>query len=252
MIFYPKFVNADALVGEITKDDYALKRPQVLDAESKTPIRGANVIIPIENKIDKTDENGHFKIAPSGRKPVILSIQKDGYRPFSLTLKDGKLDGRVALELQKQSPLSVIVSDDLLHLGDNSFSSNSAGACHIFAPCIGPSFSKDFTVEKITPKTKVYVSIGSVIGIDTVQAMRLGQNNLTSAFSSPVEFFVNKTKIGELKINGDNQKIPIPTKLLNSLSSNTLTVKTGTNKSSRDGIDYDDIQLMNLIVDVKN
>ena len=251
-IFYPKFVNADALIGEVTKEDYALKRPQVVDADSKRPIKDANVLIPSENKIDRTDENGYFKIKPSGQNPVILSIQKDGYRPFSMTLQDGKLVGGVSLELEKKSPLDVVVSSELLHLGDDSFSANSAGACQIFSPCVGPSFTKSFYVGNITPKSKVYVYIGSVIGIDTVQAMRLKQNNLTSAFSSPVEIFVNKTKIGELKINGDNQKIQIPNKLLKSVSNNMLTVKTGTNRTSRDGVDYDDIQLMNLIVNVKN
>ena len=103
----------------------------------------------------------------------------------------------------------------------------------------------------ITPKTKAYVKIGSVIGIDTIQAMKLGQNNLTNAYSTPMEFFVNKTKIGELKINGDNQKSPIPLKVLKPNSNNVLVVKTGEN---RDAIatDYDDVELMNLFIDIRD
>ena len=139
----------------------------------------------------------------------------------------------------------------MMHLGDNSFSENSAGACLINSPCVGPSYSQKFEVKNITPKTKAYVTIGSVIGIDTIQAMKLGQNNLRNASSSPMEIFINNEKIGELKINGDNQKIPIPPNLLRKMASNTLTIKTGMNKSTTTNTDYDDVELMNLFVDIK-
>ena len=75
--------------------------------------------------------------------------------------------------------------------------------------------------------------------------------NLRNASSSPMEIFINNEKIGELKINGDNQKIPIPPNLLRKMASNTLTIKTGMNKSTTANTDYDDVELMNLFVDIK-
>ncbi len=237
-----------ALVGEISKADYKQSRPQVVDKETKLPIENAIVSIPSENKRDYTDKNGLFKITSGSNSPVILSVQKEGYRPFSLTLRDGKLNGNVLLELEKISPLSIVVSNNMMHLGDNSFSEDSAGACLINSPCVGPTFSKSFTANPTSSKL-AYVVIGSVIGIDTVQAMKLGQNNLSHATSSPMEVFVNKQKIGEIKINGDNQKIPIPKNLLQ--KNNTLTLKTGINQATKDSIDYDDVELMNLIVDIQ-
>ena len=249
---YQGYTKADALIGEIRKDEFTNKRPQVIDSVTRLGIKGATVSLPTESKIDKTDENGYFKITPTGKSPVILSVQKEGYRPFSLTLQDGKLTGGISIELEKISPFETVITNELLHLGDNSYSENSSGACQIYSPCVGPSFTKNFYVGKITPKTKAYVWIGSVIGIDTVQAMRLGQNRLTTATSTPMEIFINKTKIGELKINGDNQKIPIPEKFLKKLSDNELTVRTGKNKNAKDYTDYDDVQLMNLIVEVQN
>ena len=168
-----------------------------------------------------------------------------------MTLSDGALKGGVSFELEKKSPFELILSDNLLHLGDNSYSPNSSGACLINSPCVGSSFTKDFSVGNVTNKTKAYVEIGSVIGIDTIQAMKLGQNKLTNAYSTPVEFFVNKTKIGELKINGDNQKIPIPARVLKANATNTLTIKTGENKDAF-VTDYDDIEVMNLIVDIRD
>jgi len=245
-------VFADVLIGEINKDEFKINRPKVVDAVSKMPISGAKVTIPSENKMSETNQEGFFKITPSSNKPLILSVTKDGYRPFSLTITDGKLSSGILLEMKKITPLNIVVSNEFLHLGDNSYSENSSGACQIHSPCVGPSFSKNFKVGQINSNSKAYVFIGSIIGIDTIQAMKLGQNNLSSATSSPVEIFVNKTKIGELKINGDNQKVPIPTKLLKPMSLNNITVKTGVNKAVKDYIDYDDVQIMNLIVDIIN
>ena len=243
--------HSKALLGEVRKQDFKPNRPQVVDKETLSPIGDATVEIPTEGKVDFTDANGYFKIVPNSGKPVILSIKKDGYRPFSLTLQDGAIKGGVVFELEKTSPFELVLSDNLLHLGDNSYSENSSGACLINSPCVGPTFSKEFKVGNITPKTKAYIKIGSVIGIDTIQAMKLGQNRLTNAYSSPMEFYVNKIKVGELKINGDNQKIPIPIKILKPNSNNTLTVKTGQNKEAI-LTDYDDVELMNLFFDIKD
>ncbi len=245
-------VGAKALIGEVSKDEFKLKRPQVVDAQTKMPIADAVVSIPAQSKVDFTNKDGFFKLAPSGNEPIILSIQKEGYRPYSLTIKEGKFNANALFEMQKSSPKSIIVSNEMMHLGDNSYSEKSAGACLINTPCVGPVFTKAFKVGNITPKTRAYVSIGSVIGIDTIQAMKLGQNRLTSAASSPMEIFVNGHKIAELKINGDNQKIPIPLKYLNKNSENTLKIQTGVNQAATDYTDYDDVEIMNLIVDIDN
>ena len=244
-------VYSMALIGEVSKQDFKQNRPQVVDSSTKNPLKDAVVSVPTEGKVDYTDENGFFKITPNSGKPVILSVQKEGYRPFSLTLKDGTLKGGVTFELDKLSPFEIVISDNLLHLGDNSYSPNSSGACLINSPCVGPSFTKEFSVGNISSHTKAYVEIGSIIGIDTIQAMKLGQNKLTNAYSTPVEFFVNKTKIGELKINGDNQKIPIPLKILKPNTNNILVIRTGVNKDALI-TDYDDIEVMNLIVDIRD
>ena len=65
-------------------------------------------------------------------------------------------------------------------------------------------------------------------------------------------FFVNGQKIAELKINGDNQKIPIPLKYLNQNSENILKIQTGINQTVTDYMDYDDVEIMNLIVDIND
>ncbi|MCQ2958088.1 MAG: carboxypeptidase-like regulatory domain-containing protein, partial [Candidatus Gastranaerophilales bacterium] len=107
--------NADALVGEISKDEYRNSLPQVIDNKSKLPINDARVSIPSESKFTKTDSNGNFELSISKNEPVILSVQKDGYRPFSLTIKDGHFAKGLKLEMKKLTPFNLVVSDNLMH-----------------------------------------------------------------------------------------------------------------------------------------
>lgn len=248
-----KVCAQSTLVGEISKADYKnTKTSVVVDSQTKLPIANALVSIPKENKSDYTNSQGVFKLNTSTQGAVILSIQKDGYRPFSLTVSDGKMNELGLLELEKNSLNSTVVSNSLLHLGDDSYSADSAGSCLINAPCVGPVFSQKFSIKKdFKSFTKAYVTIGSVIGLDTIQAMKLGQNQLKYSSSTPLEVFINDKKIGELKINGDNQKLPIPRKILKADNQNVITLKTGINQSMIDGVDFDDVELMNLIVDVQ-
>ena len=61
-------------------------------------------------------------------------------------------------------------------------------------------------------------------------------------------FFVNGSKISELHLNGDNQKVKIPPMLVYN-GKNELTIKTGHNMMETAYIDYDDIEFMNLFIE---
>jgi hypothetical protein len=84
--------------------------------------------------------------------------------------------------------------------------------------------------------------------LDTKLAKSLGQNRIRNAYSSPAEVYFNGNLIGELKINGDGQRIKIPQNLIRSDSKNQLTIKTGQNLMPGAKIDYDDIEIMNLSI----
>lgn len=241
---------AQALVGEISKEDFLKHTPQVIDYESKMPISGALISIPTENKSVFSDSNGNFNIMPKA-KETILMIKKDGYRPYSLTVSSDELSRNFKFEMQKSNAMEIIVEDNLIRLGDNSFSTDSANAVQFQSKASGPLIEKGFRVNDISANTKVYITFGSIIGVDTQEAKRLKQNSLKTSSSSPVEIFVNKNKIGELKINGDNQKMPIPKQLLKPNSENIITIKTGMNLDQHEYVDYDDIEIANLVVDME-
>ena len=93
-----------------------------------------------------------------------------------------------------------------------------------------------------------FLVIGSIIGIDTAMARAMKQNSIQNSFASPPEVFFNGTKIAEIQLNGDNQKIRLPNNLIRPDQSNEITIKTGKNLMQRNYIDYDDIELMNLSI----
>ena len=62
-----------------------------------------------------------------------------------------------------------------------------------------------------------------------------------------MEVFINGSKISELHLNGDNQRVKIPPMLVYN-GKNELTIKTGHNMMETTYIDYDDIEFMNLSI----
>jgi hypothetical protein len=152
------------------------------------------------------------------------------------------------IEIAKSEPMDIGIEDEILHLGDNSYSKNSANASDFRLKSIGPYYSKDFIMNSNAKHSSNYLIIGSIVGLDTKLAKSLGQNRIRSAYSSPAEVYFNGNLIGELKINGDGQRIKIPQNLIRSDSKNQLTIKTGQNLMHGDKIDYDDIEIMNLSI----
>ena len=138
----------------------------------------------------------------------------------------------------------------MIHIGDNSFSPRSANAQDFSLSSSGPFYSKDFKLKLINAGQELFLIIGSIIGIDTVHAQRLGQSKVLTAHSSAPEIFFNGNKIAEIKINGDNQKIKIPFGLIKQNEQNNLTIKTGRNLYKTSDIDFDDIEFTNILFEV--
>ena len=77
-------------------------------------------------------------------------------------------------------------------------------------------------------------------------ARSIGQNHITTAFASPPEVYFNGNRISEIQINGDAQRIRIPSSIIRKNQMNEVTIKTGRNLMQTAYIDYDDIEFMNL------
>ncbi len=241
---------ADTITGEIKKEEQKNVN-KIYDAQTNIPIEGVIIKIPSKDYKTVTKKDGTFKLQTKIDSPTIMSVEKSGYKPYSLTLNTiGKNPIQVGIE--KTTPQDIIVDTDMIHLGDNSFSSRSANAFEFSLSSMGAFYTKEFKLKALKAGEKVVLKIGSIIGIDTIQAQRLNQSRVLTAYASAPEIFFNGNKIAEIKINGDNQKIDIPTMLIKPNALNTITVKAGRNLYKTSSIDFDDIEFTNILLEIIN
>ncbi len=240
-----------AISGNVEKNgtgDYN----QVIDSSSGKPIDEADVSLPSKGYRTKTDNQGRFSLGAKVDAPTIMSVQKDGYKPFSLTVDGNTTSKPIVVGIEKTNPHDIIIDKDMYHIGDDNYSANSANASEFRVKAIGPFYTKNFEIKNIPPSADAYLVIGSVIGIDTKMARDMGQSKVTTTYAAPPQIFFNGNMIAELNLNGDNQQIKIPKNLIKYNETNQLTIKSGKNLFQMAYIDYDDIELMNLFIETKD
>ncbi len=225
---------------------------QVIDSQTKTPVSQADIALPSKGYHTKTDNEGRFNLGAKIDAPTIMSVQKDGYKPFSLTVDGNSLSKPIVIGIEKTNPHDIIIDKDLYHIGDDNYSATSANAEEFRVKAIGPFYTKDFKIGNIPGTDDVYLVIGSVIGIDTKMARDMGQSKVKTTYAAPPQVFFNGNMIAELNLNGDNQQIKIPRNLIKQNSTNQITIKSGKNLFQTAYIDYDDIELMNLFIETKS
>jgi hypothetical protein len=242
-IFICTKVSAQQFEGGIEKQEY-LKSNRIIDAATNMPISDAEITVPQTNFKTRTDSNGYFTLWANSNADLIISVQKDGYRPFTTTfLKDTSTP--LKLSLVKEQPMDINIECDMCHLGDDTYSSNSANSGDFKIKSTGPFYSKSFKIPSGVKKHNCFIVIGSIIGVDTQLARKMGQNSANS-YATPPEVFFNGAKISEIQLNGDNQKIKIPNNLIKENDYNEVTIRTGHNVLQSKRFDYDDIEFMNL------
>lgn len=221
---------------------------QIIDTQTNMPVSNAKVSLPMQNYTTYTDQNGSFDLVANIKDSSILSVEKSGYRPFSLTINDRVAARPMVIGIEKSDIQDITIATELFHLGDNNYSNASANSSEFQAQPVGPKFTKRFNISPNAKGKSNYLVIGSIIGIDTLMARAMNQNRITTSFSSPPEVFFNGEKIAEIQLNGDNQKIKLPNRLINAGMQNEIMIKTGRNLQQTAYVDYDDIEIMNLSI----
>lgn len=223
---------------------------QVVDAQTNAPISGAKISLPQSNFSTYTDKDGKFSLGANLNAQSVMSVEKAGYKPYSVTINQNDAAKPIVLGIEKSTPKDITIDTDMFHLGDNNFSDLSANAGDFQVRSIGPYYSREFKIPSVNSGTKVNLVIGSIIGIDTLMAKSVGQNKVSRAYSSPPEVYFNGNKIADIQLNGDGQKIKIPYNLIRQNQANEVTIKTGRNMMQTAYVDYDDIEFMNLSVEI--
>lgn len=238
-------VQAEPLTGGVTEVGLGNK---VVDAKTNAPISGAQVSLPKQGYKTYTDSDGNFNLNADINGDTIMSVNKSGYRPFSITIDKNIASKPMVLGIQKSDSMDVVIDSEMLHLGDDNFSKESANAGEFRLQAIGPTYVKSFMMTANTLAYNNFLIIGSIIGIDTKMARELKQNQIQNSYASPPEVFFNGRKIAEIQLNGDNQRIKLPRALIRPDQLNEIVIKTGINLFQRAYTDYDDIELMNLSI----
>lgn len=238
--------SAATVSGGVSKIDVTNSN-RVVDAVTNEPIENARITLPKYNYSTYTDTNGNFDLTDI-TDTTIMSVEKDGYRPFSLTVNNAIAARPMILGIQKSNISDISIDSGMIHLGDDNYSKSSASAGEFKLRSSGPFFSKNFVMKSSALNRNNYLVIGSIVGIDTLMARSMGQNKITNSYASAPEVFFNGTKIAEIQLNGDNQKIKLPNNLIQAEKINEITIKTGRNMMQTAYIDYDDIEIANLSI----
>lgn len=238
----------DVFQGGVTKEGIAGPH-RVIDAKTNAPISNAKITLPQDGYSTYTDSNGNFALNADIAGQTVLSVEKAGYKPFSITVNQNLASKSIVLGIQKSTPKDITIDTHMFHLGDNSYSELSANAGEFKVKSIGPYYSKSFKISDVSPGSKVTLVIGSIIGVDTMLAKSMGQNRVSTAYASPPEVYFNGNKIADIQLNGDGQKINIPYHLVKPDQKNEVTIKTGRNMMQTSYVDYDDIEFMNLSIE---
>lgn len=247
LAFVVNSVSAAVMEGGVSKTGMG-NSSRIVDSATNLPVSGAKVSLPKNNYTTYSDTSGAFNLNTDIKNPTIMSVEKDGYRPFSLTIDDKIAAKPIVVGIEKSNIQDVIISSEMFHLGDDNFSETSANSSEFKGKSIGPFYSKTFKIAANALSKRNYLVIGSIIGIDTLMAKSMKQNSIVNSYSSPPEVFFNGAKIADIQLNGDGQRIKIPNNLLRPGQLNEITIKTGHNMKQTAYIDYDDIELMNLTI----
>lgn len=240
---------ASIVQGGVEKE-HAFHNNRVIDSSTNTPISGAKISLPLENYSTTTDSQGKFSLnAIDGQ--TVMSVEKDGYKPFSMTIDQKIASVPMVLGIEKSTPKDITIETQMFHLGDNNFSPLSANAGEFQVQSLGPYYSKQIKIPQLSSNTKVSLVVGSIIGIDTKLAKQMGQNRVSNAYASPPEVIFNGNKIAEIQVNGDGQRVKIPFNLIKQNQLNEITIRTGKNLMQTAYVDYDDIEFMNLTIETE-
>ncbi len=240
-----------AINGNVEKNGVSGDYNQVIDSKTQAPIRSADVSLPSKGYRTKTDTEGRFSLGAKIDAPTIMSVQKEGYKPFSLTIDSQSAGKPLVIGIEKTTPHDIIIDKDMYHIGDDNYSESSANAADFRIKAIGPFYTKNFNIKSLPQEGDMYLVIGSVIGIDTKMARDMGQSRVTTSYATAPQIYFNGNMIAELNLNGDNQQIKVPRSIIRQ-GQNQLTIKAGKNLFQTAYVDYDDIEIINLFIESKS
>ncbi|MBR2069080.1 MAG: hypothetical protein IJ877_04875 [Candidatus Gastranaerophilales bacterium] len=248
LLFSFNIAFSEVISGKINHDDINYSN-KIVDYKTGMPLENARISIPDLNYSTYSNSDGTFKLNADVTNKTVLFVEKEGYKTFSLTIDNTVLNSPLKLGIEQTSPFDLQISQGIIRLGDNMFSTNSANSYDFHQSAHGHIYTQTFDKPKSSANQDIVVVIGSLIGVDTKRAKEKGQNRIARVYASPAEVFINGHKIGILDLNGDNIEIVVPKNLIK--AKNELKIQAGKNLFQKEYTDYDDIELANIRIEAK-
>lgn len=250
---------------------------QVIDQATGQPLSNVEVAVPGAGISVRTDAQGRFRLPQDLPSDQILTVRLENYLPYSQTT-DQRPNSPLQVELERLNPTrTLVLESDVVRLGDNQYSPESAAAGQFRLPAEGIEMTRSFTLSQIPSRAPI-LRIGSLVGLDTPAAYRAGQSRIPRADMSPLEVILNGTTLHTIDLGGNNINVPLPLPQLRP-GLNTLVLRTGKTRhlvqagrgmpmsipifggnvrvnvnvggsSGGTVVDYDDIQLANVTLDL--
>jgi hypothetical protein len=272
-----KQVTVSAPNSQVTLD--SAYSGQVIDRQTGQPLSNVEVAIPGAGISVRTDSQGRFQLPDNVPTDQILVAKLENYLPYSQTTTSQSGPLQVELDRWNQNA-TLVLETDVVHLGDDAYSANSAAANQFRLRTQGRELIRSFQLDRM-PTSSPILRIGSLIGLDTPEAARAGQTRVAEADMSPLVVVLNGIQVQTIPLAGNNIEVPLPINQLRQ-GLNTVTLQTGKTfhpsfagsgaqvpvniplfgGSLRIGIpvgkvpqsasqaDYDDIELANVVIDL--
>ncbi|MDX2273059.1 MAG: dockerin type I domain-containing protein [Cyanobacteriota bacterium] len=251
---------------------------QVVDRLTGKPLSNVEVEVPGAGVAVRTDAQGRFQLPESLPDDQILVAKLENYVPYSQTTQQGQ---SLQLQLDRLDPTTtLLLQTDVVHLGDDAYSPNSAGADQFRLKTQGTELTRSFSLSRL-PTQPPSLRIGSLIGLDTPEAARAGQTRLVESDMTPLAVELNGVQVSTIAVSGNDLRIPLPLNHLR-VGLNTVILRTGktyhpsiaqrgqqvpvsipllggnlrigipleSRIPRRDLLDYDDIELANIVIDL--
>ncbi len=143
LILFAPMSFADVISGKVRQDDKLYARNQVVDSTDGSPVDNAKVSIPRNGFETYTDNNGKFELNTKIDSTTVLSVEKEGFRPYSLTIDKNSLNQPLKLGIERSKNGDIQLEASLFHLGDNVFADTSANSGEFRIKSIGTFFTKN-------------------------------------------------------------------------------------------------------------
>ena len=95
-------INGATFQGGVSEQG-ASNSSRIIDKQTGLGIGGADVSLPKQNYRTKTDNEGYFELDTQINGPSIMSVKKENYKPFSMTIDEKSMNAPIVVGIEKSN-----------------------------------------------------------------------------------------------------------------------------------------------------